>query len=88
MSRVHVGPANACLVYKPYPYEHGIEIQGKLKELGYVLLPLDQKERALDHVVSKAKAEKKHIIVVEDGGYLTPLYTSGISMILNSSGVW
>ncbi|MCL0088801.1 excisionase family DNA-binding protein [Dehalococcoidia bacterium] len=74
MKRVQVGPHNVHLIYKLYPYKHGIEVERQLKGLGYALSPLNQVEQALDLVVSTAKkTEKKQIIIVEDGGYLTPL---------------
>lgn len=73
MKRVQVGPVNSCIIYKPYPYKFGQQIKQRLEELDYRLFPLDQGELALDFVVSKARTENKHIILVEDGGYLTPV---------------
>lgn len=84
MKRIGVGPGNICLVYKPYPYQKGQEIIKRLTALNYPLFPLEQRVQALDLVVSKAKSEKRQVIVVEDGGYITPLihkrYATEISL--------
>lgn len=73
LDRVGVGPSNTCLLYKPYPYKKGEDIKRTLKDLHYSIFPLEQKEGVLDEVVNKARISRKQIIVIEDGGYITPL---------------
>lgn len=73
IAKIGAWPGNVCLIHKPYPYKNFEETKQALMGLGYRVFPLQQKEEALKHVISQAKHDGKQIIIVEDGGYITPL---------------
>jgi len=71
--KVKGNPENVILLHKKYPYPKLDEIKENLSNLGFKIFSLEEKDKALNEAISLAKINSKRIIIVEDGGYLTPL---------------
>jgi len=73
-------PKKCYLICKPYPYAYKDWISSFLRDEGYNIIIVDDFDKmeaaitlTLEEIEQKIKKENGHFIIVEDGGYITPI---------------
>jgi hypothetical protein len=70
--KLGLNPTETVLFYKRYPYPKRDEIIKELEGRGYIIAPIERMQLTLKDFQNRCDAQKKDLIIIEDGGQIVP----------------